>query len=62
MIRARLVCTLSRGQEAKRPGPFASSRHDEIQFEFRDGGCNEVISKDYFILIKFDFHLLSFYV
>ncbi len=49
MIRARLVCTLSRGQEAKRPGPFASSRHDEIQFEFRDGGCNEVISKDYFI-------------
>ena len=42
-IRARLVCTVSRGQEAKRPGPFASSRHDEIQFEFREGGCNEVI-------------------
>lgn len=40
--RARLVCTVSKGQEAKRPGPFASSRYDEIQFEFRDGGCNEV--------------------
>jgi hypothetical protein len=42
-IRARLVCTVSRGQEPKRPGPFASSRYDEIQFEFREGGCNEVI-------------------
>lgn len=41
-IRARLVCIVSKGQEPKRPGPFASSRHDEIQFEFRDGGCNEV--------------------
>ncbi|CAF4119378.1 unnamed protein product, partial [Rotaria socialis] len=37
---ARLICTLSRSQ-TKRPGPFASSTHDEIQFEFRDGGCNE---------------------
>jgi len=43
IIRARLVCALSRGQEAKRPGPFASSRYDEVQFEFREGGCNEVI-------------------
>ncbi|CAF1950239.1 unnamed protein product [Rotaria magnacalcarata] len=38
--RARLICILSKSQ-AKRPGPFASSTHDEIQFEFRDGGCNE---------------------
>ena len=43
MIRARLVCTVSRDQEPKRPGPFASSHHNEIQFEFREGGCNEVI-------------------
>ncbi|CAF0947341.1 unnamed protein product [Rotaria sordida] len=41
--KARLICTLSRGQEAKRPGPFASSRHDEIQFEFREGGCNDFL-------------------
>ncbi|CAF4654145.1 unnamed protein product [Rotaria socialis] len=38
--KARLICTLSKSQ-TKRPGPFASSTHDEIQFEFRDGGCNE---------------------
>ncbi|CAF1928964.1 unnamed protein product [Rotaria magnacalcarata] len=37
---ARLICTLSKSQ-TKRPDPFASSAHDEIQFEFRDGGCNE---------------------
>lgn len=43
---------VSKGQEPKRPGPFASSRYDEIQFEFRDGGCNEVYRDDYFILIK----------
>ena len=42
-FRARLICAVSRGQESKRPGPFASSRHNEIQFEFRDGGCNDVI-------------------
>lgn len=42
MCRARLVCIVSRNQETKRPGPFGSSRHDEIQFEFREGGCNEV--------------------
>ena len=42
--RARLVCTVSRPPGAKRPGPFANSRHDEIQMEFRDGGCNEVRS------------------
>ena len=42
LSRARLVCTVSKGQEAKRPGPFASSRYDEVQFEFREGGCNEV--------------------
>ncbi|CAF0910685.1 unnamed protein product [Rotaria sp. Silwood1] len=41
--KARLVCTVSRGQEPKRPGPFASSRHDEIQFEFREGGCNDFL-------------------
>ncbi|CAF1065166.1 unnamed protein product [Adineta steineri] len=41
--KARLVCTLSRGQEPKRPGPFSSSRYDEIQFEFRDGGCNDFL-------------------
>ena len=29
-------------QDTKRSGPFVSSRHDEIQFEFREGGCNEV--------------------
>ncbi|CAF3826829.1 unnamed protein product [Rotaria magnacalcarata] len=39
-VRARLICTLSKSQ-TKRPDPFASSAHDEIQFEFRDGGCNE---------------------
>lgn len=42
--RARLVSTVSRPPGAKRPGPFANSRHDEIQMEFRDGGCNEVRS------------------
>jgi len=41
--KARLVCTVSKGQEPKRPGPFASSRYDEIQFEFREGGCNEFL-------------------
>lgn len=41
--KARLVCTVSRNQEPKRPGPFASSRYNEIQFEFRDGGCNEFL-------------------
>ncbi|CAF3336978.1 unnamed protein product [Rotaria socialis] len=40
IAQARLICTLSKSQ-TKRPGPFASSTHDEIQFEFRDGGCNE---------------------
>jgi len=41
--KARLVCTVTRSQETKRPGPYATSRHDEIQFEFRDGGCNEFL-------------------
>ncbi|CAF0890847.1 unnamed protein product [Adineta ricciae] len=41
--KARLICAVSRGQGSKRPGPFASSRHDEIQFEFRDGGCNDFL-------------------
>jgi hypothetical protein len=51
MCRARLVCTVSKGQEAKRPGPFASSRHDEVQFEFREGGCNEVRGKNYSLIL-----------
>jgi hypothetical protein len=55
ICRARLVCTVSKGQEAKRPGPFASSRHDEIQFEFRDGGCNEVHENNQLILIEIIF-------
>ena len=31
-----------KNQAAKAPGPFASSSRDDIQFEFVDGGCNEV--------------------
>lgn len=48
-FRARLVCFVSKGQEPKRPGPFASSRHDEIQYEFREGGCNEVSRNKQFL-------------
>lgn len=42
LFRAKLVCILSAKAAGTRPGPFASSRENFVEFEFRDGGCNQV--------------------
>ncbi|CAF0887910.1 unnamed protein product, partial [Didymodactylos carnosus] len=41
--KAKIVSIVSSVQAPKRSGPFISSRYNEIQFEFKDGGCNEFL-------------------